>query len=781
MENRPGGTGGGGFVSMHEIQPLDVSRSLPGLPTVFNPDPRITPLPHTDNKPDVSIPPYVFALSFLPSSSFASYAVPTAQVNGIDNTINAESGPSRDLEVKEGSPFTFRPPSSSPGPTSNFALQPRSELHRAASAITQSAPIRQDTQGKDSSTIDKLPVKRPAEDDGSRATKQRGTVPTKAPPSTSQGMALIRPLISSTSLKSSKPAVLFKYLRPRIKGPEVLPPEFEPNARELREILLALKDHAPEQYLRNMADNERYAKTLAIWLKMFIDDVEKWESAIAPLLLMLSRTDMAVDVMVKYGFGKSCKIVNTRAAKKDLKSAGEIRKAFERYHSWCQEKLLPGGRKALEDSESDQGGTKKQKMNDGTAQASSSGPTKSTANTTSTTKPNSTAIIKPAVKKEATKSDMSFFSATTPASSTVKKRVIPDIKKIDRSAAPSTGAPTTSLLSTTMNQLLKKAQSPPPSAVEVAGSGDLGAGSGKKQPNKKGHMVRFKDLIPDGGALESIRVFREEPHELEPAPWGNTNEAHGKSVHQLDMSEGLALRAHGVDEQIDWYDPEQYFDPAIHRETPFTSSENEIQETRERGILAVTYMSDAQIPSDPSEIGVKIAEKAMSTRLLYPSQAPQPSQTSTMIPDISTTQSSVSDLLKKIILPPNLLQPQPLPPPLSQPQQPLVAPIYGGFYNPPAPQDYPPIRTAQSQNHYPQATPSYPSASVWSAPQSQTHEYGARDDHRGRRGSARERREARDARDEPSNGGRHRSKICKFWVEGRCDQGDRCRNRHGSE
>ena len=32
---------------------------------------------------------------------------------------------------------------------------------------------------------------------------------------------------------------------------------------------------------------------------------------------------------------------------------------------------------------------------------------------------------------------------------------------------------------------------------------------------------------------------------------------HGMSAHQLDMTEGQALRRHGAEEVIDWYEPDR--------------------------------------------------------------------------------------------------------------------------------------------------------------------------------------------------------------------------------
>jgi hypothetical protein len=41
----------------------------------------------------------------------------------------------------------------------------------------------------------------------------------------------------------------------------------------------------------------------------------------------------------------------------------------------------------------------------------------------------------------------------------------------------------------------------------------------KVKLNKKGHSVRFRDVVPDGGALEDVKLFKEEMWELEMPFW----------------------------------------------------------------------------------------------------------------------------------------------------------------------------------------------------------------------------------------------------------------------
>jgi len=166
--------------------------------------------------------------------------------------------------------------------------------------------------------------------------------------------------------------------------------------------------------------------------------------------------------------------------------------------------------------------------------------------------PKDKAPVKPAV------TDMTFFGAPPPSAAPKPKPKLPDIKKRDPSAPPSIAAPSTSgtssLLSATMSKLLKKSDSPVPGPAPLPGT-PAEVIEHKPKVNKKGHMVRFNDLVPDGGDLVSIRVFSQAEHELDAAPW--QDDVHGMSTHQLDMDEGKALRAHeGIEEVIDWYEPD---------------------------------------------------------------------------------------------------------------------------------------------------------------------------------------------------------------------------------
>jgi len=216
---------------------------------------------------------------------------------------------------------------------------------------------------------------------------------------------------------------------------------------------------------------------------------------------------------------------------------------------------------------------KKRKVEDGSTPAASG--VKQEPGSSTSTHPaiaaanRAAAVPKPApviVKKEPGKAavtDMSFFGAPAVSTSMKPKHKLPDIKKREPAVptiSTTNAAGSSSLLSATMSKLLKKADSPiPTSAPLSAGPLDIVLKQEVKL-NKKGHTVKFKDSIPEGGALESIREFTQAPHEHYDAPWKVEDDVHGMSTHQLDMDEGKALRAaEGIEEVIDWYEPDGKF------------------------------------------------------------------------------------------------------------------------------------------------------------------------------------------------------------------------------
>ena len=173
-------------------------------------------------------------------------------------------------------------------------------------------------------------------------------------------------------------------------------------------------------------------------------------------------------------------------------------------------------------------------------------------------------LAKDKAPSKAAVTDMSFFGSQPPSAAVkpLPKPKLPDIKKRDTPFPMPTPAAsgTGSLLSATMNKLLKKADSPAPSFGPILGQYNENVPDRRVKLNRKGHTVNFTDLIPDGAPLESIRYFTQAPYELDSAQ----DDVHGMSTHELDMDEGKALKAHeGIEEVIDWYEPYSKPDPFV--------------------------------------------------------------------------------------------------------------------------------------------------------------------------------------------------------------------------
>lgn len=99
-------------------------------------------------------------------------------------------------------------------------------------------------------------------------------------------MQTIRDRLTKEDLAKGKPAGLFKYLRDQTIDKQTAPPKYVPNASELREIMIALRNSAPEEYLRSMADHDSYVDKIVDWLNEFRKDPVKWGEAIAPTILV---------------------------------------------------------------------------------------------------------------------------------------------------------------------------------------------------------------------------------------------------------------------------------------------------------------------------------------------------------------------------------------------------------------------------------------------------------------------------------------------------------------
>ncbi|ORX33600.1 hypothetical protein BD324DRAFT_218235 [Kockovaella imperatae] len=621
---------------------------------------------------------------------------------------------------------------------------------------------------------------------GPSSSAAAGTEVASSEPSGPTTMADIRRLITPDNLKLGKPVGLFKLLRNRTIKDVQHPPLFTPDAAQLHEILVQLKNHAPPIYLLRMASDDKYALVLKKWLIRFGKDPKEWGKCIAPLLQVLSRTEMSYDTLTDFKFGRLAINMIDKAKEAGVDGIKDMETAWKHFKKAAiaiadEDKK----RKADEESEGnkvvDSNSAKKQRSEDGTAR-----PVKSETSHGS--------------------ADMSFFGNTSTLAGPSRPRPkLPDIKKRDPSeTAPSklpasTGPPTpkppmapaASLLASTLNAFRQQGAVRPSSnqavlSANAAISIDSPPAEVKPagpKPNKKGHVVRFRDNVPDSGDLVMVKEFKEEAWELEKAPWQQDEDLGGKTAHQLDMAEGRALRTHEtIEAEIDWYEPLLYEGGA---EIPAPTPEVEEQEARERGILGVLYTA-AEVPSDPDESGVRIVQRGLQTGTWYPihhdtSAVPPAAQNAAILSGLQTS-ASVSELLGS-------LNRDLFVPPTQQPQ------VYSYGQSQPAP--------GANYNYYSQQSQPAASAQPYggggSAYQQWTYAgssaagtggyagYGyeqANDRDRDRRDWDRESgRYGRGGGGGGSGGGgrRHGTVVCKHWLKNACFKGENCTFRHSRD
>lgn len=632
----------------------------------------------------------------------------------------------------------------------------------------------------DSSSIS-LPVKRPAP-------TTTTTEPKKERKSFSEIMRFIEPQV----IQMNKPSGLFKFFRIRKLEDGSEGQWFTPTPHELASILDALDKHASTSYLQLMADNAQYTEVLARWLKQFIAAPQQWEPAIAPLLLVLGRTDMAVNWIEDYHVAKRASRVVTKAEELKLHSLPAIKKGYARYSQHYENVLKPKDRRIRDDSDSDSDSdarsVKKRKTE--TKLPAKTEPKLSLgaklASQKAAAKPSTAA--KPS--SAAGRTDMSFFNAPVAAK---PKPKLPDFKK----AAPAPGG--SSLLASTMKKLKKEDSPParaPPSAMDarpgVKPEVKPEAKAGPKL-NKKGHTVRWVDSVPNPPRVfEAIKEFRQEAFEFELPPWQEPEVSiplgseefdltlqdgvHGLSSHQLDMDEGRHMHRHNdeLEEEINWYEPYHY--EASDRPPIIASAEAAAQEERERSILAATYLI-GDIPFTPNDTGVRTVADGPNTRQMNtnPTLPPNMPGAPIVVPPSALPQQKLGELLRTLNLPP--AAPAPVVPP-PQPQ-------YG------APSSYN-SQAGYGQQGYQSQAPGYtPSVT---APQSggrwggQQHQQGWNNHHGN---------QARPPPTGPANGGGRwggrgtpsrgghsiatahphaafRVRPCRFYQLGTCNAGDQC-------
>ncbi|WOO80363.1 uncharacterized protein LOC62_03G003880 [Vanrija pseudolonga] len=500
----------------------------------------------------------------------------------------------------------------------------------------------------DSSRMDDepLPVDKPA-----RAARS------STPPASRLSAAHVEVLkaVRKEQLHQNKPFQLFRYLRskPGTDGGK-LKPEFVPNATQLADILKKL-DEASGSYLRLMADDKRYTEVIQIWMKQMLKNPQEWEPAIIPLFRILQRTDMPVNYILDLKIGKLAVWIGEKCKEAKLPNASQIQVEVEKYKKYCADTLLPKNREILSDSDSsgsDEPVKKKRKAEDVKPTVKPAGAS------SSSTKPAAKPAARSGAKPASSNTDMSFFVGGSSASSSMtatkpKPKPLPDFKRTPvQPVAPVGGASGGSLLASTMKMLGKKEESPPlrmdsrpnPAAQPAAPRVD----PNKPKPNKKGHLVRWVDLVaspPPDRPLEAIRPFTQEPHELEPAPWQEEGELHGMSAHDLDKQEGRAMHIHdALEEVVEWNEPSPYLAPDQLR-GPVATLEVDAQDERERPIMAVSYPAGATPPT-PDEASVRLVKDGDSTvsrvldKTLYTPAPPAPAPAAPV--------SNVQDLLRNL-------------------------------------------------------------------------------------------------------------------------------------
>ncbi|WWC66904.1 uncharacterized protein I206_100811 [Kwoniella pini CBS 10737] len=554
-------------------------------------------------------------------------------------------------------------------------------------------------------------------DSGSTAKPAEKTEPT---------MKDVREFLTSNYFRTGKPMELFKFLRKREKKGEILPPQFTPNPKQVFEIVSAIRDHAPDSYLKKMAEDDRYCDVWGVWLFKAFKEIEKWESTIVPIFQVLAKTDMPFDNYEDARLRTRSRKVADLAMTKGLDSRNDIQLAYQKYEVWVKNHILPKAKKEASDDEKDDSNNKKRKIDDLTNDKSGTSNLKlgtsklpATAPMVNGTKP----LVKPAAASIASSSkvstgksaaDMSFFGSTPSSSSSTATKVIGKLPEFKKKPTPTTNAPSQSASSSASSLLIRTMQglkAVPNPQVPISQSSTAGQSpvaevkkeEVKPRYNSKGKLirnVRFKDDVKSeegGGALEQVKEFTQEAKEFERFEWEPTeeeeDEVRGHSAHDLDMAEGAALASARGHAMIDWYDPTPYTESSHEVNTP----EVQHQTIRENGSLALYYPPGLPIP-DPTENDVVIIEGDISIRKMDPVNAGQdileyqsggqyrapPTQNSgNIIPPIQ--QGSIGNLLNSL---------KGIPLPVHQQQQQNTYESYG--YNQPPPP--PPLTNQTYQN-----------------------------------------------------------------------------------
>lgn len=390
-------------------------------------------------------------------------------------------------------------------------------------------------------------------------------------------MREILKLLAPGVLQQNKPGHLFKHLRLRDdKDGNPLPPNFEPTPQQLATIMTELSQHAPGSYLASMGDNDRYAEMFRIWIRNSVRDPETWEVSLPHIFNVLSRTDMPVNyIQEDFKIGRLAKKAVDKAVEANLFTTPQIMKAYTKFDNYCKDVLFPKNRQKPLDSDSDSDVPtvpKKRKLDPKAAAppAKSATPAKPTP---------------ASAGKAPGRVDMSFFGANA-AAATAAAKPKPKLPNFTKRPADAPAArPQSSLLASTMKMLKK--EDPATKAAPVAPARPAPMSPIPTQPrappkpaaklNKKGFAVRWVDETANAGReFEAIKLFKEEPHELEEPYWrqglvsdynARTADANkqdgvqGLSAHDLDMQEGKLMHQapvyENIEEAMDWYEPKR--------------------------------------------------------------------------------------------------------------------------------------------------------------------------------------------------------------------------------
>lgn len=118
----------------------------------------------------------------------------------------------------------------------------------------------------------------------SRTDPRRIAPPRPAPAKKEINMAYLRQYLVPEHIRTAKPGPLWSHLRRQGDHMDKAP-RYECTPADVREIASATRS-ATFDYRKHLGDDYRYADMMARWLGRMMGDVEEWEMAITPMLLV---------------------------------------------------------------------------------------------------------------------------------------------------------------------------------------------------------------------------------------------------------------------------------------------------------------------------------------------------------------------------------------------------------------------------------------------------------------------------------------------------------------